>query len=36
QHITYVFTGEWRGPEGLMPSDDALKNWKLSKIVWRR
>lgn len=36
QHITYLFTGEWRGPEGLMPPDDALKSWKISKIVWRR
>lgn len=35
-HVSYVFTGEWRGPEGLMPSDDALKKWTLHKIVWRR
>ncbi|PLM48908.1 DUF1131 domain-containing protein, partial [Klebsiella michiganensis] len=20
----------------LMPSDDTLKNWKVSKIIWRR
>lgn len=36
QHISYQFSGEWHGPEGLMPSDDALKSWKLSKIIWRR
>ncbi|MEW7311839.1 RpoE-regulated lipoprotein [Buttiauxella gaviniae] len=36
QHISYLFTGEWRGPEELMPSDDALKSWKISKIIWRR
>ncbi|QHM93971.1 MULTISPECIES: RpoE-regulated lipoprotein [Kosakonia] len=36
QHISYVFTGQWSGPEGLMPSDDALKNWKVSKFIWRR
>ncbi|WP_370604996.1 RpoE-regulated lipoprotein [Citrobacter braakii] len=36
QHISYVFSGEWRGPEGLMPSDDTLKAWKVSKIIWRR
>lgn len=36
QHISFVFTGEWNGPEGLMPSDDALKSWKLRKIIWRR
>ncbi|MDH8195751.1 DUF1131 family protein, partial [Klebsiella pneumoniae] len=36
QHISYQFSGEWRGPEGLMASDDTLKNWKVSKIIWRR
>lgn len=36
QHISYVFSGEWSGPEGLMPSDDTLKAWKVSKIIWRR
>lgn len=34
-HVTYVFSGIWHGPESLMPSDDALKDWKVSKIVWR-
>ncbi|KNC89634.1 DUF1131 family protein [Trabulsiella odontotermitis] len=36
QHISYIFSGEWRGPEDLMPSDDTLKNWKVSKTIWRR
>ncbi len=36
QHISYLFTGSWSGPEGLMPSDDALKNWKVSKIIWQQ
>lgn len=36
QHISYLFTGEWKGPEGLMPPDDTLKAWKVSKIIWRR
>lgn len=35
QHISYVFSGEWSGPQGLMPADDALKNWKVSKLIWR-
>ena len=35
QHISYLFSGEWNGPEGLMPPDDTLKNWKVSKIIWR-
>ena len=36
QHISYAFTGNWSGPDELMPSDDTLKNWKVSKISWRR
>jgi hypothetical protein len=36
QHISYLFSGKWSGPEGLMPADDALKNWTLTKIIWRR
>lgn len=36
QHISYLFTGEWSGPEGLMPADDTLKNWKVSKIIWKQ
>jgi len=36
QHISYVFSGDWHGPEGLMPADDTLKNWTLNKIVWQR
>lgn len=35
QHVRYIFSGIWHGPEELMPSDDALKEWKVSKIVWR-
>ena len=36
QHISYVFSGTWNGPEGLMPSDDTLKKWKVSKIIWQQ
>lgn len=36
QHLSYVYSGEWHGPDGLMPSDDVLKSWKLSKIIWQR
>lgn len=36
EHISYLFSGEWHGAEELMPSDDSLKNWKVSKIIWRR
>ncbi|PHM73560.1 RpoE-regulated lipoprotein [Xenorhabdus kozodoii] len=34
-HVSYVFTGDWNGPEGLMPSDDVLKDWKVSRIIWK-
>ena len=30
QHISYLFSGSWSGPDGLMPSDDTLKSWKIS------
>lgn len=36
QHIRYLFSGSWSGPEGLMPSDDTLKSWKVSKIIWQQ
>ncbi|WP_086109996.1 RpoE-regulated lipoprotein [Xenorhabdus vietnamensis] len=35
QHVNYVFTGTWNGPEGLMPSDDVLRSWKISQIIWK-
>jgi hypothetical protein len=34
-HVSYVFSGIWHGPDELMPSDDALKNWQISKIIWQ-
>ncbi|QLK62119.1 RpoE-regulated lipoprotein [Enterobacteriaceae bacterium Kacie_13] len=34
-HVTYVFSGIWHGPDSLMPADDSLKDWKVSKIIWR-
>ncbi|MCS2168592.1 RpoE-regulated lipoprotein [Scandinavium manionii] len=36
QHISYIFSGSWGGPQELMPPDDSLKFWKVSKIIWRR
>ena len=36
QHISYVFTGTWSGPQGVLPSDETLKSWKVSKIVWKQ
>lgn len=34
-HVSYVYTGMWHGPEELMPSDDSLHSWQVSKIVWQ-
>ncbi|TNH42360.1 RpoE-regulated lipoprotein [Photorhabdus luminescens] len=36
KHVSYLFTGNWNGPEGLIPSDDVLKNWKMERIIWKR
>ncbi|WP_387490784.1 RpoE-regulated lipoprotein [Photorhabdus sp. RM96S] len=36
KHVSYLFTGHWNGPEGLIPSDDVLKKWKVERIVWKR
>jgi hypothetical protein len=33
-HVSYVFSGIWHGPEDLLPADDVLKSWQVSKIVW--
>ncbi|MCW7763622.1 RpoE-regulated lipoprotein [Photorhabdus luminescens] len=36
KNVSYLFTGNWNGPEGLVPSDDVLKNWKVERIIWKR
>ncbi|AXF76687.1 RpoE-regulated lipoprotein [Erwinia tracheiphila] len=36
QHISYLFSGEWHGPDGLLPADETLKKWTISKIIWRK
>ncbi|AKJ42891.1 RpoE-regulated lipoprotein [Pragia fontium] len=33
--ITYVFSGEWMGPVTIMPSDDKLQHWTISKMIWQ-
>ncbi|MDR0806500.1 MAG: RpoE-regulated lipoprotein [Enterobacteriaceae bacterium] len=35
RRITYVFSGEWLGPAKIMPSDDKLQEWKISKMIWQ-
>ncbi|WP_312884982.1 RpoE-regulated lipoprotein [Candidatus Sodalis endolongispinus] len=34
-HVSYVFKCIWHGPESLMPADDQLRTWQVSKIIWR-
>ncbi|OBU02561.1 RpoE-regulated lipoprotein [Morganella psychrotolerans] len=34
KRVSYVFRGIWFGPETLMPSDDILKSWTVSHMVW--
>ena len=36
QHVSYLYQGKWAGPEGLIPPDDVLKKWQVSKIIWQR
>ena len=36
QRISYLFSGSWNGPRTLMPPDDILRTWKVSKILWHR
>lgn len=35
RHVSYVFSGSWSGPKNLIPSDDTLQNWHVSKIIWQ-
>ncbi|QHM71975.1 RpoE-regulated lipoprotein [Mixta intestinalis] len=36
QHISYLYQGKWAGPQGLIPPDDVLQSWRVSKIIWQR
>ena len=36
EHISYLYQGKWAGPQGLIPPDDVLKSWQVSKIIWQR
>lgn len=36
KHIRYEFSGEWNGPVELIPDNEALKSWKVIKIIWDR
>ncbi|AHG18925.1 RpoE-regulated lipoprotein [Chania multitudinisentens RB-25] len=34
RYVTYIFSGRWAGPQDLIPPDDTLRNWTVSKIIW--
>ena len=36
QHILLEYQGEWHGPQGIMPADDTLQNWTVSRIIWQQ
>ncbi|MBV4411806.1 RpoE-regulated lipoprotein [Enterobacteriaceae bacterium YMB-R22] len=36
EHLNYQFSGDWRGPQGLIPPDDVLSDWAIRKIIWHR
>ncbi|MGL4928975.1 MAG: DUF1131 family protein [Plesiomonas sp.] len=35
QRVRYAFSGQWSGPQGLLPPDDVLRNWKVQQIMWQ-
>lgn len=34
KYITYIFSDKWAGSQEIIPPDDTLKNWAISKIIW--
>lgn len=34
RNVSYIFSGKWAGPQDLIPPDDTLQSWTVSKIVW--
>ncbi|WP_156293028.1 RpoE-regulated lipoprotein [Serratia oryzae] len=34
RYVTYIFSGKWAGPQDIIPPDDTLRNWTVSKIIW--
>ncbi|VDZ59832.1 RpoE-regulated lipoprotein [Serratia odorifera] len=34
KYVTYIFSGKWAGPQDIIPPDDTLKSWTVSKIIW--
>ena len=34
KYVTYIFSGKWAGAQDIIPPDDTLKSWTVSKIIW--
>jgi len=34
RYVSYIFSGKWAGPQDIMPPDDTLQSWTVSKIIW--
>ncbi|WP_023492610.1 RpoE-regulated lipoprotein [Serratia sp. DD3] len=34
RHVSYVFNGQWAGPQEIIPPDNILQSWTVSKIIW--
>jgi hypothetical protein len=34
KYVTYIFSGKWAGQQDIIPPDDTLKSWTISKIIW--
>lgn len=34
-NVRYIFTGQWAGPQDIIPPDDTLQHWTVSKIIWQ-
>ena len=35
KYIYYIFSGDWQGPDGVLPPWDSLRNWTMTYMLWR-
>lgn len=33
RYVSYIFSGKWAAPQDIIPPDDTLKDWTVSKII---
>lgn len=34
RYVSYIFSGKWAGPQDIIPPDETLQSWTVSKIIW--